>query len=297
MNSAFLSVQALEDPAKVFTSATRTTVKMLVKVPGFGKKSDTILPLSIWRQEDQQRIMQSIKKDAHLFVAGARLRHDSVTKEWSLDGGNVYAIRPSEFGIVNEVILAGRCIVDMDKADPKVFKATESGYLIANQCLAVGVGRQQSELFPFYGINKADDSYNLAMHIGDFTRKGTGVTISGRLATDTWIDKATGQQKSGTKIQLTKMTLGPKPKTTEIKPRTTIASGSEPASLWGTPPDPADESPDEAPTPEPVNSDRPSEPQTVPEAAPQPVGVSNNSDVWADKMPDLPPSGDDDQPF
>ena len=90
------------------------------------------------------------------------------------------------------------------------------------------------------------------------------------------------------------MTLGPKPKTTEIKPRTTIASGSEPASLWGTPPDPADETPDEAPVPEPVNSDRPSEPQ----AEPQPVGVSNNSDVWADKMPDLSsPAGDDDQPF
>ena len=293
MNSAFLSVQALEDPAQVFTSATRTTVRMLVKVPGFGKKSDTILPLSIWRQDDQQRIMQSIKKGAHLFVAGARLRHDSQTKEWSLDGGNVYAIRPSEFGIVNEVILAGRCIVDMDKSDPQVFKATESGYLIANQCLAVGVGRQQSELFPFYGINKADDSYNLAMHIGDFTRKGTGVTISGRLATDTWTDKTTGQQKSRTKIQLTKMTLGPKPKSTEIKSRTTIPAGSEPASLWGTPPEIVNEDPDEATTPEPVNSDRPSEPQAA-----QPVTAGNTSDVWADKMPDLPsPSGDDDQPF
>ena len=290
MNSAFLSVQALEDPTQVFTSATRTKTQLLVKVPGFGKKVDTVLPLSIWRQEDQQRIMQSIKQGAHLFVAGAKLRHDPKTKEWSLDGGNVYAIRPSEFGIVNEVILSGRCIQDMDKSDPKVFKATESGFIIANQCLAVGVGRQQSELFPFYGINKADDNYNLAMHIGDFTRKGTGLTISGRLATDSWIDNTTGEARTNTKIQLTKMTLAPKAKSTEIKPRTTIPSGSEPASLWGTPPDVINENPDEAGhNPEPTNSDRPSEPQAV--------GVGNNSDVWADKMPDLPSSGDDDQPF
>ena len=136
--------------------------------------------------------MQTIKKDCYLFVAGARLRRDVKTREWSLDGGNVYAIRPSEFGIVNEVILSGRCIQDMDRADPSIFKATDSGFLIANQCLAVGVGRQQSELFPFYGINKANDSYNLAMLLCDFTRKGTGLTISGRLATDSWIDKTSG---------------------------------------------------------------------------------------------------------
>ena len=291
MNTAFLSVQALEDPAQIFTSATRTTVQLLVKVPGFGKKAETVMPLNIWRQEDQQRVMQSIKKDAYLFVAGARIRRDSKTKEWSLDGGNVYAIRPSEFGIVNEVILSGRCIQDMDRADPSIFKATDSGFVIANQCLAVGVGRQQSELFPFYGINKANDNYNLAMLLCDFTRKGTGLTISGRLATDSWLDKNSGETRFNTKIQINRMTLAPKPKTTEIQSRTTIPAGSAPASLWGqSQPAIANEDPDEAPTPEPVNSDRPSEPQA-------PATVSNNSDVWADKMPDLPPSGDDDQPF
>jgi len=291
MNTAFLSATALEDPAQVFTSASRTTVKLLVKVPGFGKKVDTVLPVSIWRQDDQQRIMQSIKKGSHLFVAGARLRCDSETKEWSLDGGNVYAIRPSEFGIVNEVILSGRCIQDMDRSDPRIFKATDSGFLIANQCLAVGVGRQQNELFPFYGINKANDSYNLAMLLCDFTRKGTGLTISGRLATDSWIDNTTGEQRTRTKIQLNKMTLGPKPKSTEIKARTTIPSGSEPASLWGQPQ--PDEVHDERPDVGAGTGDgMPSE-----QAVKQPVATGNISDVWGDKMPDPTPSGDDEQPF
>ena len=70
----------------------------------------------------------------------------------------------------------------------------------------------------------------------NFTRKGTGLTIRGRLVTDAWTDKETQQRRTLTKIQLAQMTLAPKPAAGESKPvapQTTVASSDSVATLWG----------------------------------------------------------------
>ena len=70
--------------------------------------------------------------------------------------------------------------------------------------------------------------------LADFTRKGIGLTIQGRLVTDAWKDTESGEKKSATKIQLVSMTLAPKGQDNQrtIAPQTTVSS-PEVASLWG----------------------------------------------------------------
>ena len=65
------------------------------------------------------------------------------------------------------------------------------------------------------------------------TRKGTGLTVAGRISTSAWKDQNTDELKSNTEIQINQMTLAPKPKTTEIQPQATVSSDSAPKSLWG----------------------------------------------------------------
>ena len=70
----------------------------------------------------------------------------------------------------------------------------------------------------------------------NFTRKGVGLTLRGRLVTDAWTDKETQQRRTLTKIQLVQMTLAPKPGAGEPKPvesQTTVASSDKVATLWG----------------------------------------------------------------
>ena len=104
MNKAYLSVQALEDPRQIYVDSSRTNVQVTVRVPALSKKAPTDLVLHIWAKADQDRIMQTVKKDSYLFLAGTKLRHDVKSREFSLQGGSVYPVRPDEFGIVNEII-------------------------------------------------------------------------------------------------------------------------------------------------------------------------------------------------
>jgi len=235
MNKAYLSVQALEDPRQIYVDSSRTNVQVTVRVPALSKKAPTDLVLHIWAKADQDRIMQTVKKDSYLFLAGTKLRHDVKSREFSLQGGSVYPVRPDEFGIVNEIVLSGRCIKDVDTSDARQFKTTENGFMIANQSMSVNTGKGQADLFNFYAINKADDNYKPAELICNFTRKGTGLTICGRLVTDSWVDRETKEQKTSTKIQISQLTLAPKPQATEIKPQANIAAGSQPQSLWSQP--------------------------------------------------------------
>jgi len=107
--------------------------------------------------------------------------------------------------------------------------------MICNQTLSVNTGRNQADLFNFYAINTAEDKLNNAELLVNFTKKGTGLTIQGRLVTDAWKD-ANGDKKSQTKIQLVSMTLAPKgsatPSTQTIQPSTTVASDNV-TPLWG----------------------------------------------------------------
>ena len=72
--------------------------------------------------------------------------------------------------------------------------------------------------------------------IAEFTRKGTGLTVIGKLVTSQWQDRETGNTKSTTKVQVQRLTLAPKAPVVEqkpIEPQASLAGDVQPASLWG----------------------------------------------------------------
>ena len=275
MNKVYLSVQTTSDPREVYVDSSRTNVVCDVLLPPVSNKAPTPMTLNIYASAEKQRVMQSVKKDMHLFIAGAKVRHDLEARVYSLHGGSIAIVSPESFPIINEVILTGRCIKNIDATDKKQYNMTPSGFVICNQTLSVAVGKQQADLFNFYAINKADDRFNQATLLCDMTRKGTGLTIHGKFVTDQYLKD--GQAYTNTKIQLNAMTLAPKPQQEQIKPSTELSSGSQAVSLWG-----GQTLKDESP-----HQDAIANTGSVPVAAmPEPWG-----------MPDLPPSNSDEAPF
>ena len=292
MNKAYLSVQATSNPKEIYVDQTRTNVIIECLVPPTANKAPTPITVHVYGKDDKARVLSGIRTGSTLFIAGGKLRHDLKTREHSVHGGSIYPVDYQTFGIVNEVILGGRCIRGVDKTNEKEFRQTDSGFIITNQTLSVNTGKQQADLFNLYAINKSDDRYNLAELLATMTNKGTGLTICGRLTTDAWTDKASGQPKSSTKIQVQNMTLAPKPTTSgEVKPSNTMPAGSKPASLWGGQ-TLANESPHQDAMAAPktmIASDPWIKPEET-QPAPEPVAVMN------EPLPDLP-SQDDDAPF
>ena len=299
MNKVYLSVQASSDPKEIYVDQTRTNVIIECLVPPASGKAPTPVTVHVYGKDDKARVLSTVKQNSTLFIAGGILRHDLKTREHTIHGGSIYAVSHETFGIVNEIILGGRCIREVDQSDARSFRCTDSGYMITNQTLSVNTGKQQADLFNLYAINKADDRYNQAQLLCDFTHKGTGLTICGRLVTDAWTDKASGEQKSSTKIQVNKMTLAPKSGVPgEVKPSNTINAGSTPTSLWGGQ-TMQNESPQQdaiAPAPS-----APTPPAPVPALDPWvKANESMNELVQANAaqaLPDLPASTDDDAPF
>ena len=305
MNKVYLSVQAIEDPKEIYIDQTRTNVILNCLVPPATNKAPTPITVHIYGKDDKARVISSIKAGSTLFIAGGKLRHDLKTREHSVHGGSIYPVNHQTFGIVNEVILGGRCIRGVDKTNDKEFRKTDSGFLITNQTLSVNTGKQQCDLFNLYSINKHDDRYNLAELLATMTHKGTGLTISGRLTTDAWTDKATGQPKSSTKIQVQNMTLAPKPTTPgEVQASNTMPANTKPASLWGgqtlaneSPHQDAMAQPQKPPLPE-IALDPWMKAEAMAEAvAGEPVAAVEPA-VVGGPLPELPSNeGDDDAPF
>jgi single-stranded DNA-binding protein len=231
MNFACVYAYLSEDPREVYTSATSTAMRCSIMLPPVGNKAQTQIDLNIYGKNAERFF--KLKKGNYVYIHGAKLRHDLESRSHSLHGGTVVQVN-DQFPMLNTVILGGRCVKDIAQDDARAFKTTESGLMICNQTLSVNTGRNQADLFNFYAINTAEDKLNNAELLVNFTRKGTGLTIQGRLITDSWKD-ANGDKKSQTKIQLVSMTLAPKGNTTpaqEIKPSTTVSSDSA-APLWG----------------------------------------------------------------
>ena len=232
MNFACMYAYLSEDPREVFTSANSTAMRCSVMLPPVGNKAPTQLDLNIYGKNAER--FSRLRKGNYIYVHGAKLRFDLENRTHSLHGGTVVQVN-DQFPMLNTVILGGRCVKDIATDDARAFKTTESGLMICNQTLSVNTGRNQADLFNFYAINTAEDKLNNAELLVNFTKKGVGLTIQGRLVTDAWKD-ANGDKKSQTKIQLVSMTLAPKGNTAaqpqEIKPSTTISSESA-APLWG----------------------------------------------------------------
>ena len=233
MNLAFLCAQLLEDPKKIYTSESTSNTRCLIGLPPIGNKAVTRIQLTVYGKQVDQ--LANLKAGHQIYLHGSKLRYDIETKEFRLEGGNFGTVSHEYFPVFNTVILSGRCIKNINKNDERDYKVTPSGLMICNQSLSVNTGRNQSDIFNFYAINSTEDRNKLAELLSNFTRKGVGLTVQGRLLTDEWKDKMTGQGRSQTKIQLIQMTLGPKtqPSANSIEPKTNLASNTAPESLWG----------------------------------------------------------------
>ena len=233
MNLAFLCAQLLEDPKKIYTSESTSNARCLIGLPPIGNKAVTRIQLTVYGKQVDQ--LANLKAGHQIYLHGSKLRYDIDTKEFRLEGGNFGTVSHEYFPVFNTVILSGRCIKNINKDDERDYKVTPSGLMICNQSLSVNTGRNQSDIFNFYAINSTEDRNKLAELLKNFTRKGVGLTVQGRLLTDEWKDKMTGQGRSQTKIQLIQMTLGPKTQTNPdaIEPKTNLASGTAPETLWG----------------------------------------------------------------
>ena len=233
MNLAFLCAQLLEDPKKIYTSESTSNARCLIGLPPIGNKAVTRIQLTVYGKQVDQ--LANLKAGHQIYLHGSKLRYDIDTKEFRLEGGNFGTVSHEYFPVFNTVILSGRCIKNINKDDERDYKVTPSGLMICNQSLSVNTGRNQSDIFNFYAINSTEDRNKLAELLKNFTRKGVGLTVQGRLLTDEWKDKTTGQGRSQTKIQLIQMTLGPKaqPSPDAIEPKTNLASGAAPETLWG----------------------------------------------------------------
>ena len=233
MNLAFLCAQLLEDPKKIYTSESTSNARCLIGLPPIGNKAVTRIQLTVYGKQVDQ--LANLKAGHQIYLHGSKLRYDIDTKEFRLEGGNFGTVSHEYFPVFNTVILSGRCIKNINRDDERDYKVTPSGLMICNQSLSVNTGRNQSDIFNFYAINSTEDRNKLAELLKNFTRKGVGLTVQGRLLTDEWKDKMTGQGRSQTKIQLIQMTLGPKTQTAPdaIEPKTNLASGTAPETLWG----------------------------------------------------------------
>jgi len=237
MNFVSICAQTTEEPREVYVSATSTAIRCNVLLPPVGNKAPTPIELNVYGKNSER--FARTTKHSKVFIHGAKLRFDLDSRTYSLHGG-VIATVDETFPIFNTVILSGRCVKDIYRDDERAFKTTTDGLMVCNQTLSVSTGKNQADLFNFYAINTSQDKLNNAELLVNFTRKGVGLTINGRLVTDEWNDSQTKERKHATKIQLVSMTLAPKASLPnkdgegrEIKPQTTVNGAGKVASLWG----------------------------------------------------------------
>lgn len=233
MNQAFVCAQLAENPREVYTSSTATSIRCSILLPPVGNKAPTQLEYNAYGKSSDK--FARLQKGDLVYIHGAKLRYDLESKTHSLHGGISTQVTET-FPIFNTLILSGRCVKDVDRDDARAFKTTADGLMICNQTLTVSTGRGQADLFNFYAINNADDKLKQAELLVNFTKKGTGLTIQGRLVTEAWQDKETKTRRSVTKIQLVAMTLAPRgdgSSSKPVAPQTTVASEGAVTSLWG----------------------------------------------------------------
>ena len=239
MNFASVCAVLMEEPREVYTSETSFNLRALVNSPPVSNKAPTPLELNVYGKACEK--FRTYKAGARLHIHSAKLRFDVQSRTYSLHGGIVYEVTEST-PILNDVILSGRCIKDIDESDERVFRTTADGLMICNQTLSVPMGKNKADLFNFYAINSTKDRLNNAELIANYTRKGVGLTIHGKLVTDAWTDKATKERRTSTKIQVSNITLPPKAsdngavesQTKPVASTTNTASAENTVNLWAT---------------------------------------------------------------
>ena len=229
----------MEEPREVYTSETSFNLRALVNLPPVSNKAPTPLELNVYGKACEK--FRTYKAGTRLHIHSAKLRFDVQSRTYSLHGGIVYEVTEST-PILNDVILSGRCIKDIDESDERVFRTTADGLMICNQTLSVPMGKNKADLFNFYAINSTKDRLNNAELIANYTRKGVGLTIHGKLVTDAWTDKASKERRTSTKIQVSNITLPPKAsdngavesQTKPVASTTNNAAAENTVNLWAT---------------------------------------------------------------
>lgn len=233
MNKASFTAQLAEDPREVFISATQSAIRCRVNLPPVGNKASTQLEYNCYGKMSER--FRNLTKGAVVYIHSAKLRYDLESKTHSLHGGIIAPVTEA-FPLINDVTLAGRCVKDIDQQDVRAFRTTAEGLMICNQTLSVSTGRNQADLFNFFAMNSVQDKLNYAELLANLTRKGTGLTLTGQLVTDSWTDKETKERRSNTRIKLMGMTLAPKTGESQpraVQPQTTMTAEPTVGALWG----------------------------------------------------------------
>lgn len=126
---------------------------------------------------------------------------------------------------VNKVILVGNIV-----RDPEV-KFTPSGVAIANTALATnesfkdksGEWQERPEFHNLKAFQKT------AEILGEYAKKGTKVYIEGRLQTESWDDKKSGEKKYKTVINIDQLVLLSPKKETTTSPDSSVSPENAPA--------------------------------------------------------------------
>jgi len=206
MNVVSVCAKLKEDLRQVYVSSDSVAHRCMIQLPPVGNKAPTLIQMNLYGKAAERF---DGKANSLIYLNEAKLRFDLESRTFSLHGGTVASIT-DQFPIFNSVILTGRCVKDIDHTDPRQFKTTPSGLMICNQTLSVVTGKGQADLYNFYAINSVEDKINYAELLCNYTRKGTGLTIKGKLVTDSWVDKQSNEKKNQTKIQMQSMTLAPR---------------------------------------------------------------------------------------
>jgi hypothetical protein len=176
MNDIDISLKIISEPREVATTATSTVLKIdVVAPPASYNKVETILTLDVYGK--QKELFSAATEGALMQLHDASLRYDVENKKFYLQGGRPQWVDESA-PILNRVVLAGRCIKDLDLSDTRVFKQLSTGLVVCNQTLSVPTGKKKSDLFNFYAMSDASTGgFNTAELIANRTRKGTPVTL------------------------------------------------------------------------------------------------------------------------
>lgn len=234
MNFVEVTVKLIENPREVFIDSERCVYRVNTLLAAAGsKKAPTPLEINLWG-DSGRRMYANAKEGDLVLLHGGKLKHDLQNRRHWINGGTICPVTES-FPVFNTVILGGQCIKRIDPENSRECKTTKDGLMIVNQSLSVrGSSRDGNDLFNLVAINRTEDRVQLARLIMDYTSKGSGLTVHGKLVTSEWNDAESGATRSKTEVQVKEVTLAPKPKTEErpIKSQSSISNGEEVKSLW-----------------------------------------------------------------
>ena len=117
MNFVTVCAQLREDPREAFTGATNTVMRCKITLPPYGKKAPTDLELTIYGEKQGNRF-RAMKKGMGVYIHGLSFNTMCSPRRSHCTVGNPVDVE--QFPILNNVILSGRCVKDINPEDTAV---------------------------------------------------------------------------------------------------------------------------------------------------------------------------------